>query len=47
MERVNHMGQEVADEMKQTKEVLSGINDVIGVVVRRVKDLDNVQKQYL
>jgi hypothetical protein len=33
--------------MKQTKEVLSGINDVIGVVVRRVKDLDNVQKQYL
>jgi len=47
MERVNHIGQEVADEMKQTKEVLSGINDVIGVVVRRVKDLDNVQKQVL
>jgi hypothetical protein len=46
-ERITHIGQEVADEMKETKEVLSGINDVIGVVSRRVKDLDTVQKQYL
>jgi hypothetical protein len=47
LERVKHIGDEVKAEMMETKEVLSGINDVLGVVNRRVKDLDVVQKEHL
>jgi hypothetical protein len=47
LERVNHIGDEVKGEMAETKEVLSGINDVLGVVNRRVKDLAVVQREHL
>merc|ERR1712100_68913 len=42
LERVKHIGEEVKNEMIETKEVLNGINDVLGVVNRRVKDLEVV-----
>ena len=47
LERVKHIGEEVKLEMVETKEVLNGINDVLGVVGRRVKDLDTVQREHL
>jgi len=47
LERVRHIGDEVKSEMAETKEVLSGINDVLGVVNRRVKDLEVVQREHL
>jgi len=47
LERVRHIGEEVKSEMLETKEVLSGINDVLGVVNRRVKDLEVVQREHL
>lgn len=47
LERVRHIGEEVKAEMVETKEVLSGINDVLGVVSRRVKDLEVVQREHL
>merc|ERR1719453_1747484 len=47
LDRVKHIGDEVKSEMLETKEVLSGINDVLGVVNRRVKDLEVVQREHL
>jgi hypothetical protein len=45
--RVRDIGEEVKSEMLETKEVLNGINDVLGVVCRRSKDLEVVQREHL
>jgi len=47
LDRVKHIGEEVKAEMIETKEVLSGINGVLGVVNRRVRDLEVVQREHL
>merc|ERR1719313_1069121 len=47
LERVKDIGEEVKKEMLETKEVLTGINDVLGVVCRRSKDLEVVQREHL
>lgn len=45
--RIDHMGQEVGQEMRETRDVMQGIKDVIQVINRRVKDLDTMQRQNL
>jgi hypothetical protein len=47
LDRVKHIGEEVKAEMIETKEVLSGINGVLGVVNRRCRDLEVVQREHL
>jgi len=47
LDRVKHIGDEVKAEMIETKEVLTGINGVLGVVHRRVRDLEVVQREHL
>jgi len=47
LDRVKDIGEEVKKEMLETKEVLTGINDVLGVVCRRSKDLEVVQREHL
>jgi len=45
--RIAYIGGEVKQEMMETREVMSGIRDVCGLLDRRVKDLDSIQKQSL
>lgn len=45
--RIDYMGSEVKQEMRETREVMSGIKDVIQVLNRRIKDLDIMQRQNL
>merc|ERR1719201_1031161 len=47
LDRVRSIGDEVKGEMLETKEVLTGINGVLGVVNRRVRDLEVVQREHL
>lgn len=45
--RINYVGAEVKQEMVETREVMGGIRDVIGLLKSRVTDLDNIQKASL
>lgn len=45
--RIGYIGSEVKQEMQETREVMGGIRDVIGLLNQRVKDLDSVQKMSL
>lgn len=47
LSRIDYMGSEVKQEMRETREVMSGIKDVIQFLNRRIKDLDVMQRQNL
>jgi len=44
-ERVNHIGGEVRQEMRETKEVMTGLRDVMNVVNTRVAALERLQQE--
>lgn len=45
--RISYIGSEVKQEMQETREVMGGIRDVIGLLNRRVKDLHSIQQMAL